>query len=233
MNAVITGATKGIGRATALKLAKDGFNLILGARTEHSIHELVDFLAAEYPAQQFTGLATDVANETDLKKLVEFALHQFPEIDVLVNNAGIFIPSGILDEEEGSLETQWAINVKAAHYLCKAFGKKMRENQRGHIFNICSIAGKVPVATAGSYSVTKFALVGLTNVLREELKPNKVKVTAVIPGSTLTDSWSGTTLPAELFVQAEDVALAISAAIQMSSGANVDEIVITPLTGQI
>ena len=125
------------------------------------------------------------------------------------------------------------INVYAPHYLSKFIAENMKLNAAGHIFNICSIASINPVLSAGSYSISKAALLSLTKVLREALMPFGIKVTAILPGATLTDSWSGTTLPSERFIAPEDVANSIINCLQMSAGANVDEVLIRPLKGEI
>lgn len=233
MNALITGATKGMGKAIAQQLALNGYNLALCARNAGDLEKLCTEFKDQYPKQKFISLPTDCGNKADVILFTEFVQEHFQYLDVLINNAGMFIPSTILDEESEVLDQQMQINVYSAYYLSKAFGKQMRERKSGHIFNICSIASKKPVVAAGSYSVTKFALLGLTNVLREELMPHKVKVTAVLPGSTLTDSWAGTSIPTERFVHAEDIASAIINCLKMSAGANVDEIVIRPVEGDI
>jgi short-subunit dehydrogenase len=98
---------------------------------------------------------------------------------------------------------------------------------------MCSSASKNVVAEAGTYSVTKFALLGLNNVMKLETQEYGVKVTAVIPGSTLTSSWNGTTIPAERFILPEDIASAIVNTFQMSAGANVDELIINPAFGSV
>ena len=128
-----------------------------------------------------------------------------------------------------NLEQQLNVNLNAAYYLSKYFGKIMREQQSGHIFNICSVACKSVVENAGSYSVTKSALLSLNNVLRQELSKHNVKVTAILPGSTLTSSWEGTQIPAERFVQPEDIANTLYTILNLSRGVNVDEVVLKPL----
>lgn len=233
MNALITGATKGIGKAITEHLSAIGFNLAICARNEKELYELNSKLIKLYPNQQFISLPTDCGDKNELIRFTKFVLEHFQYLDVLINNAGMFIPSTILDEESEILDKQMHVNVYSAYYLSKVFGKQMRDRKSGHIFNICSIASKNPVVAAGSYSVTKFALLGLTKVLRDELMAHKVKVTAVLPGSTLTDSWAGTKLPSNKFVHPDDVAKAILNCLQMSEGANVDEIVIRPLDGDV
>src|SRR5690606_28445377 len=113
----------------------------------------------------------------------------------------------------------------------RAIGRSMRGNRHGHIFNISSIASREPVPSAGTYTVTKFAVRGLTHVLREELRPHNVKVTEIIPGSTLTSAWEGTEIPAKQFILPADIAEAIVTCLRMSDDANVEEIVIKPRYG--
>ena len=107
------------------------------------------------------------------------------------------------------------------------------EAKSGHVFNICSIASLQAYEAGGSYSISKFAMLGLSKQLRHELKNFGVRVTAVMPGATLTDSWAGVDLPADRFIQAEDVAKTIQAVYELSSSADVEEIVIRPQLGDI
>lgn len=232
MNAVITGATKGMGRAIAMLLAETGYNVAICARNQSEIDNLCEEIRGKYQVKAI-GLQTDCSSSPQLNNFTDFVQQHFPTVEVLVNNAGMFVPASILDEPDDLLYKQMQLNLYAAHVLCRTFGRKMRDDRKGHIFNICSVASIKPIATAGSYTVTKVALLGLTRVLREELMPYNVKITAIIPGSTLTASWEGTSLPAERFVSATDVANAILASLQMSSGANVDELVIRPLKGEV
>jgi len=227
MKAIITGATKGIGRATAIELAKNGYDVIVGARSEQDLQQLTVELNA-YNVK-VVALKVDFSVKAQVVKFVERAMEFAGNVDVLVNNVGSFVPSSFFDEDDEVFESQQLLNVNAAYYLGKRIGKQMLKQKFGHIFNICSVASKAPVENAGSYSVTKAAMLSLNDVMRKELAPHHVKVTAVIPGSTYTSSWEGTTLAKEKFVQPEDVAKSISMALQLSAAANVDEIVLTPL----
>ncbi|MGB4774822.1 MAG: SDR family oxidoreductase [Daejeonella sp.] len=233
MNAIITGATKGIGRATARHLAANNYNLALCARNLEDLQELRNELKDKHPHLDFFISKADCGIAEELVAFADFVKNSFSFTDVLVNNAGLYIPSALFEEEKDTLELQMRTNVYAAHYLCKVFGKHMKQNRKGHIFNVCSIASVKPFINAASYSVTKFALLGLTKVLREDLMQYGVKVTAILPGATLTESWAGTKLPAERFVSADDVALSIINCLSMSKGANVDEIIIRPVEGKI
>lgn len=233
MNAIITGATKGMGRAIASKLAANQYNLFLCSRHQAELEEFRSELTARFPKISVFIKAADVGDEQQLSDFSSFVLSAGKPIDVLINNAGLFVPATVLNEDAGVLTQQLAVNVVAPHFLCKVFGNEMKKQGSGHIINICSIAAIHPVVSAGSYSVTKFALLGLTRVLREELMAHGVKVTAILPGSTLTGSWTGTTLPADRFVDADDIAEAVMTCLQASRGGNIDEIIIRPTQGNI
>ncbi|WP_207532207.1 SDR family NAD(P)-dependent oxidoreductase [Desertivirga arenae] len=233
MNAIITGATKGMGRAIAFKLAEAGYNIIFCARNKQEIDTLCNDLMALNPSVSVQGLVSDCSDSLQVERFSGFVQQHFATVDVLINNVGVFIPASVLDEEEGNFQKQLQINYLTAYHLCRVFGRKMRDNRKGHIINICSVAAITPVVAAGSYSVTKAALLSLTKVLRQELMAHRVKVTAIHPGSTLTSSWEGTTIPPERFIAAADVADAVLCCLKMSVGANPDELLITPSEGNI
>lgn len=227
MNAVITGATKGIGKSIAKKLAENGYNLAICSRTAQDLSTLKTELEG-YGIKVICQTA-DLSRKADVLDFIKVIKSNFKTVEVLVNNVGTFMPGLLLDEEDDSFEIQQNLNLNSAYYLSKHIGKMMREQQTGHIFNICSIASKSVVENAGSYSVTKTALLSLNDVLRRELSPHHVKVTAVLPGSTYTASWEGTTISPEQFVQPEDIANTLHTVLNLSKNVNVDEIILTPL----
>lgn len=233
MNAIVTGATKGMGRAIARQLAEHHYDLFLCSRSQSELEDFRQELLTIFPSLSIDVKATDLGDAQQVKAFVEFVQQNSDQVDVLVNNAGLFLPAAILDEGEDILNRQLAVNVQAPHYLAKVFGGQMKKRRSGHIINISSIAAIHPVKTAGSYTVTKAALLSLTNVLREELMDFGVKVTAILPGSTLTGSWTGTTIPAERFIDPDDIASAVIMCLQASKGGNVDEIIIRPTLGNI
>jgi short-subunit dehydrogenase len=232
-NALITGATKGMGRSIAIAFAKEGINLAVCSRNEN------DLLKFKQELQQinskikvFTQLA-DGSIKEQLLKFAGAAEQELGFISIVVNNLGMFDPASILDESENAFDKQLNTNLMPAYHLYRYFGKSMMAAREGHIFTICSVAALNPIAEAGTYSVTKFALLGLSRVMRLEMMPHNVKVTAVIPGSTLTNSWEGTTIEKDKFVLPDDIASAIVNVYKMSPGANVDELIIKPVGGQI
>ncbi|MHB1178830.1 MAG: SDR family NAD(P)-dependent oxidoreductase [Daejeonella sp.] len=233
MNAIVTGATKGIGRALVMHLAANNYNVALCARNAREVQNFIDDLHGAYPQRRFYGQAADLENSDDVKSFADFALGSLQTVDVLINNAGLFIPSGLMEEEKSALERQMQVNVYAPHYLSKFFAAGMISHGKGHIINICSIAGVKPLVSSASYSITKAALLSLTKILREELLLSGVGVTAVLPGATMTASWAGTSLPAERLIAADDIAKAVLTCLSLSNGANVDEIIIRPLKGDL
>jgi 3-oxoacyl-[acyl-carrier protein] reductase len=227
MNAIITGATKGIGKAIAIKLASKGYNLAICARTEADLLEFKAELA--HYKTKVIAIKADMGNKEEIYSFCTQVSNVFEKIDVLINNAGIFMPGTLLDEEDKNFEYQGMVNVNSVYYLSKHFGKIMRSQRSGHIFNICSIASTQVVENAGSYSVTKTAMLSLNHVLRKELSEYNVKVTAILPGSTLTASWTGNQISPDKFVQPEDIANSLYSILTLSDGVNVDEMILTPL----
>lgn len=227
MNAIITGATKGIGQAIAIQLAQLGYNLILCARNNDELFNLKEELKS-YPIEVLT-LRADCSIKQEVLNFFEKAIAFAPQIDVLVNNVGVFQPAVLIEEDDLNFEYQIQLNLFSTYYLGKRVGNLMKKQGFGHIFNICSVASKNIIENAGSYSVTKAAMLSLNDVLRMELTPHHVKVTALIPGSTYTASWEGTNLDKESFVQPKDIAKAVKTILELSKGANIEELIIKPM----
>ena len=232
-NALITAATKGIGRAVAIAFAHQGVNLAICARNENDLAAFKAELLAINPNINIFTAATDVSIKAQVIQFAKAAETQLGPISIIVNNAGIYQPTSILDDDDDAFAKSINTNLGAAYELYRYFGKSMIASGEGHIFNICSVVALNPIAAAGTYSVTKFALLGLTKVMRLEMQGHGVKVTAIIPGSTLTDSWKGVEVDKNAMVLPEDIASAIINIYKMSPGANVDEIIIKPAGGQI
>jgi short-subunit dehydrogenase len=232
-SALITGATRGMGRAIAIAFANEGLNLAVCSRNVAELGNFKNELHQINPDIKVFTLVANISAKAEVLQFAQSAEQELGFIDVIVNNAGMYIPASILDDDEDAFDKLMNTNVIPAYQLYRYFGKKLIAARSGHIFNICSIASKNVVVEAGSYSVTKFALYGLNNVMRLELQQYGVKVTAVMPGSTLTSSWDGVQVDSARFVMPEDIAAAIINAYRLSPGANVDEITIKPVFGQL
>ncbi|MES2268300.1 MAG: SDR family oxidoreductase [Bacteroidota bacterium] len=232
-NALITAATKGIGRAVSIAFAKQGINLSICSRNGDDLLNFKQELQEINPQITVITMVTDCSKRDELKNFAVFTEKMLGFVDIIVNNVGMYKHVSILNDSEDSFQKQIDTNLLPAYELYRFFGKSMVSVGKGHIFNICSVAAINPVVEAGVYSVTKYALLGLNKVMRLETQGHGVKVTAVIPGSTLTDSWNGIEVDKNTMVLPEDVASAIVTILNMSAGANVDEVVIKPAPGQI
>jgi len=230
--AVITGASKGIGRAIVEKFASEGFEVAICSRSESNLGELKNHLESLFNTKIHTFVA-DVSKKSEIQSFAQFALHLGLHIHVLVNNAGLFLPGKILEESEETLEKLVDTNVYSAYHLSRILVPKMLELETSHVFNVCSIASLMAYPQSGSYSISKFALLGFSKSLRQELLHTNVKVTSVMPGATLTDSLAGVDLPEDRFMKASDVADIVWASYNLSKSAVVEEIVLRPLEGDI
>ena len=124
-------------------------------------------------------------------------------------------------------------NLYSAYHLSRALAPGMIARKSGYIFNMCSIASILAYPNGGSYAISKFALYGMTKVMREEMKDSGVRVTAVLPGATLTPSWDGINIPADRFIKAEDIAETIYAAYTLSKQSVIEELIIRPQLGDL
>jgi short-subunit dehydrogenase len=233
MNVVITGASKGIGKAIAIDFAATGANLFLCARNEISLYNTVAELQQKYPAGTVNAKVADMSKKEDAKNFGEWVLEKTKQVDVLVNNAGQFIPGSIYNEAEGLLEQMINVNLYSAYHLTRALLPSMITAGSGHIFNLCSIASLQAYSNGGSYSISKFALLGFSKNLREELKPHNIKVTAVYPGAVMTESWGDFDNGNQRIMEAGDIAAMILAATKLSAQAVVEDIIIRPQLGDL
>lgn len=231
--AVVTGATKGIGRAVVELLASKGFHVWFCARNKADVEQLQSDLIGKFPSQLFWGEACDLGTAKGRQILAESLQKSLSHIDLLLNNTGVFLPGGILTEAPGVLEQQVETNLYSAYHVTRAAFPLLQQSELAHIFNLCSTASITAYVNGGSYAITKFGLLGMTKVLREELKPYGIKVTAILPGATKTASWDGTDLPDERFMLAEDVAKAIWGCYDLGPSAVVEELLMRPLPGDI
>jgi short-subunit dehydrogenase len=231
--AVITGATKGIGLAVVEKISSAGMSVIFCARSAADVMSLEKLLKEAFPQQIFVGVVADVSTETGRQALKEAVQQTTNQIHLLLNNAGVFLPGGILTEAPGTLEKLTETNVYSAYHLTRSLIPFMLPHREGHIFNVCSTASVTAYVNGGSYCITKFALLGMSKVLREELKTYDIKVTALLPGATYTASWQGSDLPETRFMKASDVADMLWACYQLSPSAVVEELLMRPVQGDL
>lgn len=232
MNVIVTGASKGIGKAIAEIFAANGHNLFICARGEAALYKTMEELVTKYPAVTVKAKPFDLSNKEQAKGFGIWCL-EFGTPDILVNNAGLFEPGSVHNEPEGTLESQIASNLYSAYHLTRTVLPKMIERRSGHIFNLCSIASLYAYENGGAYSTSKFAMYGFSKNLREEMKPYGIKVTSVHPGAVMSDSWSSFDNSKKRIMEAEDIAKMIYAASQLSPAACVEDIIIRPQLGDL
>ena len=233
MKIIITGATKGIGRAIAEKFAAEGFDLAICSRNNGDLKTFKKELQIKHPEIEVLIKVADMRKKKDVLAFADFIKKNWPEVDVLVNNAGVFIPGEISKEDDGALEMMIETNLYSAYHLTRSLLPVMVKKGSGHIFNMCSVASLIAYPNGGSYSISKFALLGFSKVLREEMKTKGIKVTSIMPGATWSASWAGVDLPESRLMQADDIAIAVWGAWQMSPAAVVEDIVVRPQLGDL
>jgi short-subunit dehydrogenase len=229
---IVTGGTKGIGRGIINLFADKGFDIVTCSRSEADLEGLKAEIASKYPDVVISSMVADLSAKEQALKFADFARSAVHDLKVIVNNSGAFIPGKITEEKDGDFEKMIDTNLGSAYHIIRSLIATIK-NAKTHVFNMCSTASIMPYVDGGSYCISKFALLGMTKVLREEMKPFEVKVTAVLPGATYTSSWEGSDLPEERFMKADDVAHAIWGAYAMSPRSVVEEIVIRPQLGDI
>lgn len=234
--AIITGASSGIGEATAEALAAEGASVVVAARREERLSELVERINGN--GGKALAVSADVTDEGQAHELIRKAKSEFGRVDILVNNAGVMQLSAV----EKGLSDEWRrmfdVNVLGLLYATDAAVAVMKEQGSGHLVNVSSVAGRRSRATTGVYSGTKFAVNAISEALRQELLEDSIRVTIVEPGAVatelathITDEDAKESLSGLLsldILQAEDIANAIAYCVTQPERVSVNEILIRP-----
>ncbi|HTB30377.1 MAG TPA: SDR family oxidoreductase [Bacteroidia bacterium] len=236
---MITGATAGFGEATAHEFAKNGYDLILTGRRADRLNKVAEELGGKYGVEVFT-LNFDVRNNAETQKSIYSLPAQWQNIDVLVNNAGL--ASGFGPIQDGNIE-DWEkmidTNVKGLLYVTRCIAPMMIKNQKGHIINIGSTAGKEAYLNGNVYCATKFAVDALTKSMRIDMLPHGIRVTSVCPGMAETEfslvRFHGDAEKAKnvynglVPLSARDIADVIYFVASRPANVNISDVVVTPL----
>ncbi|WP_018933377.1 SDR family oxidoreductase [Gracilibacillus lacisalsi] len=223
---VIVGASKGIGRETAVLLANHGVKLVLGARH-------IEDLQQSFQSENVTVLPVDVRDENSVVQFVNKSIECFKRIDVLINSAGIGTFESILDSSTEAFDNMIAVNLRGTYFTCKHFGRVMREQKQGQILNLASIAAKTALPGNGGYTASKFGVHGLTKVLQQELRREGVRITSVLPGAINSSFWDNVSfdLDVDNMIPVQSIAEHLIYLICQPKEAVVDEITIMPPNG--
>lgn len=228
---VITGASKGIGKATAFAFAEAGAKVVLAARTPETLEQVA--MKLKEGGAEALAVPTDVTNVDAVKQLIQRTLDVYQHVDILINNAGIGHFGPVVDFEPDDWDAVLNSNLKAV-YLCAKYAlPSMLERGGGQIINVLSIAAKVAFQASSAYCAAKAGALALTKVLASEVRQQNIRVTAVLPGSVHTPFWDG--VPEhpdfEQMLTPEHVAGTIVSICQQSPGMVTEEIVVMPPLG--
>lgn len=232
---IITGASSGIGKATAIKLAQNGAQLVLAARSEGKLQAIAEELTEKFDSKVIYKV-TDVTKESDLKELVDFTMEKFQRVDILFNNAGLMPVSLLRDGKSNEWEKMIDVNLKGALFGIKYVLPIMEKQNRGQIITTDSVAGHFVGAGSAVYSGTKFAMRAIMEGLRVEEVGKGIKSTLISPGhaqtglaSTITDEKMKADVlksETEAGLNAEDVANAVIYTIGTPDNVGINEIIL-------
>lgn len=229
--AVVTGASRGIGRSAAIGLAKTGYSIVLISRNENKLKEVADEIKMINGRNGSVPMVfiADINRTEVIPGCIKSIIARFGRIDVLVNNAGIYI-EGTSDISLEGFRSMIETNLTAQFAFIKEIVPVMRKQQSGYIFNIASRAGKIGFSDSGGYSASKFGLVGLSQSLHRELSKEGISVTAICPGWVDTDMAyeAGTHLEGNEMIQPEDISKTILFLLSISKGCRIREIILEP-----
>lgn len=223
--AIVTGASKGIGRAIALMLARHGVRVVLAARNS----EMLVSLHSEINAAGGSSfvIATDVTSEHSVQNLILETQKKFGAIDILINNAGVGVFSNVVDMNVGDYEMMMNVNLKGVFLCSRGVLPQMMKQKHGEIINIASLAGKNSFAGGSVYSATKWGLIGFARSLMLEVREHNIRVVTISPGSVNT-SFADKEQDQPDVIQPDDVAETVLFALTMPNRVNVSEIDVRP-----
>ena len=226
---LITGATKGIGRAIAERFAPECKVLHLVSRHASDLLELNDVLSRA--GLEIHVHEVDLSVALQVQQLVTDVLQISPNIDVLINNAGVYLPGSLLDESSGNLDYMIRLNVLSHYELTKGLVSALKG--KGHVFHMASVASRKMFVNKPSYSISKHAQLALTDAFRHELRPLGIRVTTVMPGPTWSASWENVDFPEERLLDPRHIADLMWHAWNLPQEVDLEELVIRPREGDI
>ncbi len=231
---VVTGASRGIGAAIASAFA-EAFGaearLALVARNAARLSDVADGCRAH--GAEAEAFACDVTDEAAVAAMAGGVRARWGVPDVLVNNAGAFTPGGVLEMTPADFRAQVEVNLTSAFLVTHAFLGGMVERRAGDVFFMGSVASIQGYPRGVAYGAAKHGLLGLARSLREEVREHGVRVVALLPGATLTESWAGAGLPDSRFIPPEDVARLVVDLHRLSGRTVVEEVLLRPLLGDL
>lgn len=233
--AVVTGGSRGIGRAIAEELADMGYNLILVAKDVSRLKKTADEIAKGHRIQVDT-FKCDLANTKEIDGLYNFINSKKNGVDVLINNAGTFIGGSTESATLKSYDELQAVNMRGMFYLTQRLLPLIRKGKERRIVILSSVRAldHYPGGEGGAlYAISKWGVRGWARSLREEFRKYKIGITVIYPGAVFTDIWEGTETPEEQFIAPIDIAKGVRAALSVGTQTVIEEMIIMPLVGNI
>ena len=235
--ALITGASSGIGAATALLLAKAGARVAMAARRTDRLNELAERI--RHASGEAISIPADVADQASAEQMVTTTVERFGKLDILVNNAGVMYLAKFTDGNPAEWRRMLEVNLLGLFCASRSALSHMKRAGRGHIVNVSSVAGRLGFPSGAVYSATKFGVTGFSDALRHEVRADKIRVTVIEPGAVATELGSHVTDSAAKKqlegwqanmrqLQSEDIAAAILYAVEQPDRVDVNEILVRP-----
>lgn len=224
----VSGASAGIGLATAEFFAKHGWRVSIAARTEKDLAQIHERWAASYPKQELLTYVADLTNAAETKQWAAAIEQKFGQLDVLVHNLGHFQPGTLLDGPADQLADFFAVNVVSAHQLTRACLPILKQAGKAQMITIGSVATTDWPAPLAAYSLSKYALEGWHREVSKELQTHNIRTTLVRPGATFTRSWDGVEIDPNTLLSAQQVAEQVGRAVLNAEREYLEEITIRP-----
>ena len=236
--AVVTGASSGIGAATAIALAREGYAVALAARREDRINQICEDISSG--GGRALAVPTDIGSEDEARALIEMAKSELGGVDVLVNNAGVMLLGPVQGADVDEWRQMIDVNVLGLLYATHAAIPAMQERGGGHIVNLSSVAGRTARAGAAVYNLTKWGVGAFSEALRQEVLHSNIRVTIIEPGFVDTELQGHNTNPMVVegikkererlgdALQAEDIANAILYAVKQPKHVSINEVLVRP-----
>lgn len=226
---LITGATKGIGRAIVERFAATASELHVVARNQDDLNAMKT--ALERPGLSVAVYCADLSKPDEVGALVIELQDRLPRLDVLVNNAGVYLPGSLLEEDADNLRYMIQLNVLSHYEITRGLASVMSSGT--HIINMASVASRKLFLGKPSYSISKHAQATMVEAFRHEFRPRGIRVTSIMPGPTWSASWEGVSFPVSRLLNADHIAEAVWSAWSLPPEAVIEEIVIRPFDGDI
>ncbi len=229
--AIITGASRGIGRAVALALSREGARVVLAARTAAALQEVAAFIRSQNG--QALAVPTDVGQEASVAALVDRTLDEWGRVDILVAAAGVAAFGAVADSKLSEWDQLMAVNLRGVYLTCRAVLAPMMKRRRGTIITVASVAVKRAIPGCAAYAASKHGVLGFTRVLAEEMRTHGVRVGVLMPGAVDTPLWDQIPNPPDRarMLRPEDVAEAAVLMASLPVDASLEELTLLPAAG--